>query len=362
MLYHLFYPLQQYIHAFNVFRYITFRAAYALVTALFLSFLLAPFLIRKLREFKIGQTIREDGPQGHLAKGGTPTMGGILIVLAIVLPTLFWADLTNRFIQIVIFSTLWLGMIGFIDDYLKLVKKRSKGLVASEKLIGQTLLGLLLGIYLYFYPLESSFVTKTNVLFFKNFFFDFNGFYIPFVILVIVGTSNAVNLTDGLDGLAIGVIAFAAAAYAGMSYVVGNYKIADYLNVLFLRGSGELTVFCAAMIGAALGFLWFNAHPAQIFMGDTGSLALGGALGTVAILIKQEVLLFIVGGVFVMEAASVILQVFYFKFTKGKRLFRMAPLHHHFELLGWSESKIVARFWILAAIFALIALSTLKIR
>jgi phospho-N-acetylmuramoyl-pentapeptide-transferase len=289
-------------------------------------------------------------------------MGGLLIVFCIIFPTLLWADLTNRAVQLVLFSTLWLGAIGFVDDYLKLVKKKSKGLVASEKLLGQTVLGLLLGIYLYVFPLEAGFATKTNVLFFKNFFVDFGWLYVPFVAVVVVASSNAVNLTDGLDGLAIGVVAFSAFAYLGMSYVVGNFRIAEYLNVLFIHSAGELTVFCATIVGAALGFLWFNSHPAEVFMGDTGSLALGGALGTVAVLIKQEVLLALVGGVFVIEALSVIVQVGYFKLSHGKRLLRMSPLHHHFELAGWSESKIVTRFWILAAICALLALSTLKIR
>lgn len=361
MLYHLLFPLREFFHPLNLFRYITFRAAYALLTALLLSFLLGPPLIRRLKKIGVHDGIRDDAPDSHEKKGGTPTMGGILIITSIVIPTLLWADLTNRFILVALFSTIWLGGVGFIDDYLKFVRKSSLGLVAREKFLGQILLGVIVGTYLLVYPLSPEYATKTNVLFFKNSFPDLGWFFIPFIVLVIVGTSNSVNLTDGLDGLAIGVVLFAAAAYAGMCYIVGNIKICEYLNVLYLSGSGELTIFCAAMVGASLGFLWFNAHPADVFMGDTGALALGGALGTVAVLIKQEILLLIIGGVFVIEAFSVILQVASFKFT-GKRIFRMSPLHHHFELLGWSESKIVVRFWILAMIFALIAISTLKIR
>lgn len=361
MFYHLLYPLRDFFHGFNVFRYITFRAAYALVTALLLSFLVGPWLIAKLRRWKMRDEGREDAPDSHQAKGGTPTMGGLLILFCIVIPTLLWADLTNRYIWIALGATTWLGAVGFADDYLKKIRHRSLGLVAGEKFGGQILLGILVGVILLLWPLDPAFITRTNLLFLKNYLLELGWFYIPFVVIVIVGASNAVNLTDGLDGLAVGIVLFAAAAYAGMCYVVGNIKIAEYLNVTFLRGSGELTVFCATMIGASLGFLWFNAHPAEVFMGDTGALALGGALGTVAVLIKQELLLLIVGGVFVMEALSVILQVGSFKLT-GKRIFRMSPLHHHFELLGWSESKIVVRFWILAMIFALLALSTLKIR
>lgn len=361
MLYHLLYPLRGYFHGFNVFRYITFRAAYALITALVLSFLLGPWLIKRLRQWKVADEGREDAPDAHLAKGGTPTMGGLLILLAIVIPTLLWADLSNRYIWISLGATLWLGAVGFADDYLKRKRHRSLGLVAWEKFGGQILLGVLVGGLLVLWPLEPSYATRTNILFMKNYLLELGLFYIPVVVVVIVGASNAVNLTDGLDGLAIGVVLFAAAAYAGMCYVVGNVKIAEYLNVLYLRDSGELTVFCATIIGASLGFLWFNAYPAEVFMGDTGALALGGALGTVAVLIKQELLLLVVGGVFVIEALSVILQVGSFK-LRGKRIFLMSPLHHHFELKGWSESKIVVRFWILAMIFALVALSTLKIR
>jgi phospho-N-acetylmuramoyl-pentapeptide-transferase len=360
MLYHLLIPLRVHFSVLNLFRYITFRAAYATVTALALCFILGPPVIRFLRRRRVNEAIYEEAPERHLAKGGTPTMGGILILAAILIPTLLWADLTNRFVHVVIFATLWLGVLGFVDDYRKLRGHR-RGIPKHVKLFWQTLLGIVIGLYLMFYPFSPEVATRTSLLFFKNSFLPLGYFYVIFVALVIVGTSNAVNLTDGLDGLATGILLFAAAAYAAMSYVTGHSKIAEYLNVLFLNGSGELAVFCAAIVGAALGFLWFNAHPAQIFMGDTGSLALGGAIGTVAVLIKQEILLLIVGGVFVIEAGSVILQVIYYRW-RGKRLFKMAPLHHHFEMLGWSESKIVVRFWILAAIFALIALSTLKIR
>ena len=361
MLYHLLYPLREYFHGFNVFRYITFRAAYALITALVLSFVLGPWIIRRLRQWRVKDEGREDAPDSHQTKGGTPTMGGLLILLCIAVPTLLWADLTNHYIWIALGATLWLGTVGFADDFLKRRRRRSLGLVAGEKFGGQILLGVLVGAVLLLWPMDPAFETRTNLLFLKNYLLELGLLYVPFVVLVIVGTSNAVNLTDGLDGLAIGVVLFAAAAYAGMCYVVGNIKLAEYLNVLYLRGSGELTVFCATMIGASLGFLWFNAHPAEVFMGDTGALALGGALGTVAVLIKQELLLLVVGGVFVIEAFSVIIQVGSFK-LRGKRVFKMSPLHHHFELMGWSESKIVVRFWILAMIFALVALSTLKIR
>ncbi len=360
MLYHLLYPLKAQIGFFNLFRYITFRAAYAAVTALLISFILGPWLIRKLRSLDVGEKIRGDGPKTHERKRGTPTMGGILILISLVVPLLLWADLTNRFIQTVLLSSIWLAGIGFLDDYLKLKGKR--GLGGRYKIIGQVLLGGLVGLFLTLLPSKEGYTTLTSLLFLKNTFVDFGPFYIPFVILVIVGASNAVNLTDGLDGLAIGVVAIAGATYAALSYAVGHSKIAGYLNILFIGGAGELSVFCLALVGASVGFLWFNAHPAQIFMGDTGSLLLGGAIGLVAVLIKQEILLLVVGGVFVIEAISVILQVLYFKRTKGKRLFKMVPLHHHFELMGWKESKIVVRFWILAVLFGLLALSTLKIR
>ncbi len=346
---------------FNVFRYITFRAAYATITALIISFLFGPWVIRLLRRRQMIEIIDSDLPERHQSKKGTPTMGGVFVLIAILVPTLLWADLTDRYIHLVLLSTLWMGAIGMLDDYLKVVKKRSKGLIGRYKLIGQICLGLILGLILKNYPLHEGFITITSIPFAKSLFIDLGIFYIPFIILVIVGTSNAVNLTDGLDGLAIGVSAFACFAFAGFSYLHGHAQFSKYLQILPLPGSGELTIFCMSMVGASLGFLWFNAHPAQVFMGDTGSLAIGGALATLAILLKAELLLFIVGGVFVLEALSVLIQVFVFKW-KGKRVFRMAPIHHHFELCGWAESKVVVRFFILAGLFALIAFSTLKIR
>lgn len=361
MLYHLLYPLTKYITVFNLFQYITFRAAYATITALLLSFVLGPYIIRRLKEAQVRERVRDDGPQSHLVKGETPTMGGIIILLAIVVPTLLWAKLTNPYTQLILLSTIWLGTLGFVDDYLKVVKEVPKGLVGKYKLIGQIALGLVIGVILYFFPQSEEIATQTNLPFFKNRVLDFGWFYIPMVVLVITATSNAVNLTDGLDGLAIGVVGISAAAFAAMCYVTGRVDFSHYLKIMYLPGSGELTVYCAAVVGAALGFLWFNAHPAQVFMGDTGALALGGALGTIAILIKKELLLVIVGGIFVIEALSVIVQVIFFK-RSGKRVFLMAPLHHHFELKGWKESKVVVRFWIITVLLALLALSTFKIR
>jgi len=362
MFYHLLYPLRHVISAFNLFRYITFRAAYATLTALLVSFILGPLIIRRLKKHHIEEKIRMNGPQSHLVKEGTPTMGGLVILLAIVLPTLMWADLGNRYIQLILFSTIWMGAIGFIDDYLKVVKNVPKGLVARRKLIGQVTFGLILGVILYFWPLSTQFRTQTSIPFLKNWVIDFGIFYIPFVVLVTTGASNALNLTDGLDGLAIGIVTTCALAFAGMSYVSGRTDFSSYLNIMYLQGSGELTVFLAATVGAALGFLWFNAHPAKVFMGDTGSLALGGALSAAAILLKKEIQLLIVGGVFAAEALSVIIQITSYKLRGGKRVFLMAPLHHHFELSGWKEPKVIIRFWIIAIIFALLALSSLKLR
>lgn len=361
MLYHLLYPLSKNFFAFNLFRYITFRATYATLTALVICFALGTPLIRKLRRLKVNEKIREDGPSTHLAKEGTPTMGGILILIGLVLPTLLWADLGNPYVLVSLVATVWMGLIGFLDDYLKAVKHLPKGLVARYKLLGQTILGLTIGSILYFSPFSSQYATITSVPFFKDVVIDFGWAYIPFVAVVLVGTSNAINLTDGLDGLAIGLVGICTLAFAGLSYIAGRVDFSNYLRILYLPGSGELTVFLASVLGAALGFLWFNAHPAQVFMGDTGALALGGALGTVAVLIKKEFLLFIMGGVFVAEALSVIIQVLSFKLRR-KRVFKMAPLHHHFELLGWKESKVVVRLWIVAIMLALLSLSTLKIR
>ena len=361
MLYHLLFPLSDQHAFFNVFRYITFRSAYATVTALLLAFVLGPWVIRKLRHLKAGQMIREEGPQAHQRKAGTPTMGGVLIILAVVLPTVLWADIREPWVQIVIVATLWMGGLGFLDDYLKVVKRRSKGLIAVQKIVGQALFGVLLGGWLYLQPIHGDYTTMTMVPFFKERFIDFGWLYIPFIIFVVIAATNAVNLTDGLDGLAIGLAGIAAAAFAAFAYVIGRADWSQYLQILYLPGSGELTVYCAALLGAALGFLWFNAHPAQVFMGDTGSLALGGAFGTLAILLKMEFVLVIVGGVFVIETLSVIIQVVSFK-LRGKRVFKMSPIHHHFELSGWAEEQIVMRFYILGVLCALLAASTLKLR
>jgi phospho-N-acetylmuramoyl-pentapeptide-transferase len=362
MLYHLLYPLSKNISFFNLFKYITFRTACATVTALLLSLILGPYFIRKLKQRQVKEKIRAEGPASHLTKEGTPTMGGLIILFSVVLPTALWADFTNRYILIILLTTIWMGLIGFMDDYLKAIKHQPKGLVGRKKLIGQVSLGLVLGALLYFFPPSRNFDTATEIPFIKNYFLDFGILYIPFVMLVLTGSSNAVNLTDGLDGLAIGLTGLCAVAFAGIAYVTGRTDFSRYLGITYLEGSGELTIFCGTLIGAALGFLWFNSYPAEVFMGDTGALALGGSLGIIAVMVKKELLLVIVGGVFVAEALSVILQVSYFKWSKGKRIFKMAPLHHHFELSGWKESKVVVRFWIVGAIFALLTLSTLKIR
>jgi phospho-N-acetylmuramoyl-pentapeptide-transferase len=362
MLYHLLYPLHQHFPALNLFRYITFRAAYAGATALFIALVLGPPVIRRLRELKIGQKVRDDGPQSHLPKAGTPTMGGVLIVISIAVTTLLWGNLENRNVWIALLATLWMGCVGFLDDYLRVVKHFRKGLLGRYKLAGQILLGVAVFTAVFFYPGHSLLDPgETNVPFLKRTVIDFGWLYLPFVILVITGSSNAVNLADGLDGLAVGMTAFAAVALGGMCYITGHVKFSEYLQVPYIAGTGELTVFCAAVIGATLGFLWWNCHPADVFMGDTGSLSLGAALGTVAVLIKREFLLAIVGAVFVAEALSVMAQVLSFK-LRGKRVLRMAPLHHHFELSGWSESRVVVRFWIAAALCALLGLSTLKIQ
>jgi len=361
MLYDLLVPLADEHTFFNVFRYITFRAAYATVTALFLSFVLGPWVIRKLTTLGAGQMIRREGPEAHYSKAGTPTMGGVLIILATVIPTLLWADLSEPFIQSVLVATLWMGGLGVLDDYLKVVKRQSKGLIAAQKIIGQVLFGVLLGAWLYVQPLHGEYTNLTSVPFFKNRYVDFGWLYVPFIIVVVSAATNAVNLTDGLDGLAIGLAAIAAAAFGAFAYIIGRADWSQYLQIPYLAGSGELTIYCLALLGAALGFLWFNAHPAQVFMGDTGSLALGGAFGTLAILLKMEFALVLVFGVFVLETLSVILQVASFK-LRGKRIFKMSPLHHHFELSGWEEEKIVMRFYILGILFALLAASTLKLR
>ncbi len=364
MLYYLLYPLRNYISGFNVFRYITFRTAWAALTALLISFILGPWLIRKLTEIKLGQFIREEGPQSHQKKAGTPTMGGILINLAILIPTLLWADISNPYIWIILFVTFAYGAIGFIDDYRKMVKKQSEGLKAKEKFVLQIGVALAAGLAIAYLPsIHNNYSTTLTFPFLRpdHFVLNLHFLYIPFIILILVGASNAVNLTDGLDGLAIGSTLIAAVTYTILTYAAGNFRVADYLRIAWVPQAGELAVFCGAMVGASLGFLWFNAHPAEIFMGDVGSLALGGAIGTLAVIIKQEILLGFVGGLFVLEALSVIIQVISFK-TTGRRVFKMSPLHHHFELSGWRESKVVVRFWIIAIIFALLSLATLKLR
>jgi phospho-N-acetylmuramoyl-pentapeptide-transferase len=359
MVYHLLYPLHTVFSAFNVFRYITFRTIYAGLTAFLICFLVGPWVIRRLRELQVGQFIREDGPETHFKKSGTPTMGGVLILIAVTASTLLWANLANLYIWTVLLTTICLGLIGFVDDYRKQVKKRSKGLGAREKFWLQTAVALGAGLTLYLHP---DFSTRVTVPFLKNVSPDLGWAYILFTALVIVGASNAVNLTDGLDGLAIGPLIIVAGTYMIFAYVAGHVKIAEYLQINYVPGAGEVAVFCGALAGAGLGFLWFNAYPAQVFMGDVGSLSLGGAMGTVAIVTKQEILLVLVGGLFVMETVSVMLQVGFFKLTHGRRIFRMAPIHHHFELKGWPEPKVIVRFWIIAVLLALLAMSTLKLR
>ncbi len=358
MLYHIFYPLANNIKLFNIFRYLTFRTIYAMITALVVCFILGPWIIRKLESLQARQVIRTDGPESHLQKQGTPTMGGVIILAAIVFPTLLWADLTNQYIWITLFITIGYGLIGFVDDYKKVVKKDTKGLSARQKMFWQVLLASAVAVYLFLKP---GFSEELFFPLFKNFHPDLWIWFIPFATLVIVGASNAVNLTDGLDGLAIGPVAINAATYMLFSYIAGHATLAAYLQIPRVVGAGELAVLCGAMVGAGLGFLWFNSYPAEVFMGDVGSLSLGGTLGVIAVLTKQEILLVIVGGIFVVEALSVIFQVGSYKY-RGKRIFRMAPIHHHFELKGVAEPKIIVRFWIISIILALVAISTLKMR
>jgi phospho-N-acetylmuramoyl-pentapeptide-transferase len=359
MLYHLLYPLHTLFSVLNVFRYITFRTIYASLTAFFICFFLGPWVIERLTQMQVGQYIRDDGPQSHLGKAGTPTMGGVLIVSAITLATLLWSDLSDPFIWIALLVLLGFAVVGFMDDYLMQIKKQSKGLTVRGKLMLQAGLALLAGVLVYLTP---NFSTEVTVPFFKTVTPDLDWGYIIFAMLVIVGASNAVNLTDGLDGLAIGPVIIAAATYMVFAYVAGHVRIANYLQITYVPGCGELAVLCGAMAGAGLGFLWFNAYPAQVFMGDTGSLSLGATLGVIAVITKQEILLALVGGLFVIEALSVIFQVGFFKMTSGRRIFRMAPLHHYFELKGWPEPKVIVRFWIIAIALALLAMSTLKLR
>ncbi len=378
MLYWLLYEkLFPYFHPFRIFRYLTFRTAFASLTALLIALFIGPYVIQKLREFQIGQFVRDDGPQSHLKKTGTPTMGGVLICIAILLPTVLWSDPSNPFVWVAVFSTVAFGAIGFADDYIKVVQRRSLGLTPRAKLLWQAAAGALVALALVTLEEFKMFSTRMSVPFIKSLRPDllWNHWpstvpqlglvaFLPFVVWVVlwlVGTSNAVNLTDGLDGLAIGCTIIAASALTILTYVSGHVVFADYLELQRMPPVAELTVFCGSMVGASIGFLWYNAHPAEIFMGDVGSLALGGAIGTIAVIIRQELLLPFIGGIFILEALSVMLQVGSYKLRK-KRIFKMAPLHHHFEQLGWSESKVIARFWIGALVFALFALTTLKLR
>jgi len=362
MIYHLLYPLKDLFFGFNVLRYITFRTAMAAVTAFILSVILGKILIPKFRRLKITEKVRKQDSARlddmHSHKEGVPTMGGVFILLSILLTVLLWADLTNKFILLSGFVCLYLGILGFLDDFIKLRKKSSKGLSFNTKLFSQIILGLIIGIFLY---LDPDFSLKIDLPFFKKVSLNLGIFYILFAAIVIVGTSNAVNITDGLDGLAIGCVIIAAIAIAVLSYISGHAKFSEYLFLPFIKGTSELSVFCGSILGASLGFLWFNCHPAEIFMGDVGSLSLGGTLGAIAIFIKKELLLLLLGGIFVIEALSVILQVGSYKFRK-KRIFKIAPIHHHFQFLGWDESKVIIRFWIIAIILALLTLATLKLR
>ncbi len=353
--------LEQFYSAFNVFGYLTLRAILGALTALLISFLVGPLMIRRLSAYQIGQTVRDDGPETHFVKAGTPTMGGALILVAICVSTLLWANLENRFVWVVLLTTLAFGLIGFVDDYKKLVLKDSKGLSARGKIISQTGVALAAAFFLYYSAVDPAVEHSLLLPFFKNLMLPMGGFYIAFVTFVIVGTSNAVNLTDGLDGLAIMPAVLVGGALGVFAYATGNTNYATYLNIPYIQGVGEMLVFCAAFCGAGLGFLWFNTYPAQVFMGDIGALALGAALGIVAVTVRQEIVLAIMGGVFVMETISVVLQVASFKLT-GKRIFRMAPLHHHYELKGWAEPKVIVRFWIITVILVLLGLATLKLR
>jgi phospho-N-acetylmuramoyl-pentapeptide-transferase len=361
MLYELLYPLRDQFSALNVFRYITFRTTYATITALLLSFLLGPWLIARLRKMRLEQVIRTDGPSTHLGKQGTPAMGGLLILAAIIIPTLLWANLRSENVWVMLIVTAGLGLLGFIDDYLRIVKQIRKGLLGRYKLVGQILIGTGVGLVLVLSNVYGDMTTRTTIPFLKDRFLDLGVLYIPFVILVITATSNAVNLADGLDGLAIGMVIPPAIAFGGLAYVSGNAVFSKYLNIPYLEGCGELTVYAGALFGASLGFLWYNTHPAEVFMGDTGSLALGGSLGAMAVLVKRELLLVIVGGLFVIETLSVVAQVLSYRW-RGKRVLRMAPIHHHFELSGWPETKVVVRFWIVSILLALLTLSTVKLQ
>jgi len=369
MLYYLF----EYINyifsppGFDVFKYLSFRSALSAITALLFSFFIGPKILKLLKKKQIGETIKEDGPQFHWNKAGTPTMGGLIILFSVIIPVLLWGELSNMYIILILFSTIVLGTVGFIDDYLKVIKKYKKGLIARYKLLGQIFVGLVIGCVIYFHPFFDGMHSITTIPFLKKVEFDFSILYIPIIIFIITGTSNAVNLSDGLDGLATGTVSIVAMTLGIIAYLSGNELTAKYLNIIYLKGNGELIVYCSALAGATLGFLWYNSYPAQIFMGDTGSLALGGAVGTLCVLVKKEFLLPLLGGIFLAEALSVIIQRYYFKYTKkkygeGRRIFKMAPLHHHFEMLGVPEPKIVTRFYIVAIILAIMTLATFKVR
>lgn len=359
MVYEFLFPLHTIFSSFNVFRYITFRTIFASVTALLICLILGRWLIRKLQKLQIDQQIREDGPKTHQVKKGTPTMGGVLIIFSVVISTLLWANLSVDYVWLVLVVTVGFGLIGFLDDYKKLAGRSSQGISGKTRLTAEIVIALFIGVILYLKP---GFNTQITIPFLKTVLPNLGWGYILLCVFIIVGAANAVNLTDGLDGLATGPIIICFATYVFFAYFAGNIKIAAYLQIPYVAGTGELAVFCGALVGAALGFLWFNAYPAEIFMGDVGSLSMGGALGAVAVITKQEILLAIVGGIFVMETFSVIFQVGYFKLTGGRRIFRMAPLHHHFELKGWAEPKVIVRFWIISILLALLAIATLKLR
>lgn len=367
MLAQFLYQFTDYFFGFNVFRYITVRGAAAAITALIIGLWIGPKIIALLQRYQIGEEIRIEGPQSHQAKKGTPTMGGLIILLSIIVATLLWANLTNMYLLLIFFATLTMGLIGFIDDYLKAIMKIKKGLIGRYKLIGQISLGLIIGLVIYFHPFFEGLHSNTSVPFFKNLEIDFGIVYVLVIIFVITGASNAVNLTDGLDGLAAGLAGIAFIALTGIAYVSSNVNFCDYLNIIYLPGTEEIVVFCLAVFGAAIGFLWYNIYPAQVFMGDTGSLALGSALGTAAILLKKELLLLLIAGVFIFEVLSVIIQTTYFRYTRkkygeGRRVLRMAPVHHHFELKGWHETQVVVRFWIIGILLALLSLGTFKVQ
>jgi len=359
MIYHLLYPLHTTFSSFNVFRYITFRTIYAAITALLICFILGPWLIRKLQALKIGQPIREDGPDSHFSKEGTPTMGGLLIIFAAIISTFLWSNLTVDYVWMIMMVTVGFGLIGFMDDYRKLSHKNSRGVSGRVRLTMEVAIALFISLVLYY---KTGFSSSITIPFFKTVLPDLGWGYVLLSTFIIVGAANAVNLTDGLDGLAIGPAITCFMTYLLFAYFAGNIKISGYLQIPYVAGTGELAIFCGAMVGAGIGFLWYNAYPAQVFMGDTGSLPLGAALGTLAVMTKQEILLAIVGGIFVLETVSVIFQVGWFKISNGKRIFRMAPIHHHFELKGWAEPKIIVRFWIISILLALVAISTLKLR